>query len=113
MTSFCRVGKYRVGKITSFRSPGKYRVAFRSVFWGLTVFRVDSGDFSRERDCFDARAAELHDMVMAVPDGYNNSQVGEGAGGCLVASGSASPLHGRCCAIPACWCSTKPLPPQS
>ena len=56
-----------------------------------------------------AKAAEIHDFIASLPQGYD-TLAANGAADFRADSGSASPSRARCCAIPRSCCSTKRLP---
>ncbi len=53
-----------------------------------------------------ARAANIHDFILGLPQGYA-TVIGEKGVKLSAASASAWPSPARCCAIRRSWCSTR------
>ena len=54
-----------------------------------------------------ARAANIHDFILTLPQGYADDRSARRASSSRAASASASPSPARCCATRRSWCSTR------
>ena len=94
---------------------GQLGIVFQeSILFNTTIrenIRIGKADATDAEIEAAARAAEIHDLIMGMAEGYD-TPVGERGGRLSGGQRQRIAIAARCCATRACWCSMKP-PPRS